>query len=388
LVHIHFSVCGIGFGHASRVYTIIREIEKLGLSFSVSTYGDAVGFFERQGIDVYTVPGIDYGRGPNGEVSIKATILSNLLLPIKVTAQALVEARLMEMVGADVVLSDTRASAILASKILGTPSLLILNQYRVLLMKDKWPRLASFFEDLLNSYTAAWSLSDELLIADYPPPLSISRQNLVMRSTDSKRAQYIGPLLQKRPIELPPRQRLKAELGFDPGEPLIAIIPTGPRRDRERFRELALSILPHLSDFQVIMTDVPPGVSRSHNARHRLVEWYDDEYKLLAASDIVVSRAGHTLAAKALALGCRLILCPIPRQTEQLNNARTLEEMGVALIVHESELRSAERLRRAINEVYGGINEENLRRYKDFVERVDAKKVVVKELMRAARRDS
>ncbi len=389
MVHIHFSVSGIGLGHASRSYSIIKEAERRGLSYSISTYGDAVDYFHRRGLQVYKVPPLDYGRGSSGEVSIKSTILSNLTLPVKVVAQTLLESRLLEEHGADVVLSDTRASAILAAKASGTPSVLILNQYRVTLMKDKWVRLAGFFEDIVNSFTAVWSFSDRLLVADYPPPLTITRENLVMRKADVVRAKYVGPLLSRRPSDFPERPTLKSRLGFDPDEVLIAIVPTGPGPDRERFRDLVLKLLPHLASYQVLMTGVSQFLLGSRGVleseKHRIVEWYDDECELLAAADVVLSRAGHTIAAKALAFGCRLIVTPIPRQTEQENNARALEEDGAAVVLPERDL-TPEGLKKALRCVFEVIDEATLARYMDFAERNDAKKIVVDELLSVAKR--
>jgi UDP-N-acetylglucosamine--N-acetylmuramyl-(pentapeptide) pyrophosphoryl-undecaprenol N-acetylglucosamine transferase len=389
VVHIHFSVSGIGLGHASRSHVIIKEAERRGLSYSISTYGDAVDYFHRRGLKVYKVPSIDYGRGSSGEVSIKSTILFNLTLPVKVVAQTLVESRLLEEHGADVVMADTRASAVLAAKALGTPSVLILNQYRITLMKDKWVRLAAFSEEIVNSFTAVWSFSDRILVADYPPPLTITRENLVMRKVDEARAKYVGPLLLRRPGDFPDRPSLKSRLGFNPDEVLIAIVPTGPGPDRERFRDLVIKLFPHLVDYQVLMTGVSPRMLKSldlsASERHRFVEWYDDECELLAAADIVLSRAGHTLAAKALAFGCRLIVTPIPRQTEQENNARALEEDGAAVVLPERDL-TPEGLRKALRCVFEVIEEARLARYMDFAERHDAKKTVVDELLSAAKR--
>ncbi len=366
MARVHFSVCGIGLGHASRCRPIIFEAIKRGHEVSISTYGDAVGYFERLGLSVLKVPSIDYGRDAQGAVSIKATILHNVFLPLKVVAQTLIEARIIEESGADAVVSDTRASAVLASRLTGIPSTLILNQYNVLLQKDRLPRLAAFFEDIINSFTVAWSLSHRLLIADYPPPLIISKENLRMREVDEPRAEYVGPILERLPGDYPPRGKLKEKLGFDPSIPLVAVIPTGPYPDRIRFRDLMMPLLHRQKDFQAIMTGVVGGQIKEGV---RLVEWYEDEYELLAASDVVVTRAGQTLAAKALAFNCRLVVVPIPRQTEQESNAKSLAENRVAIILKEGDL-SVENLSASVKRALDEIEAAALRRYSSFAANV------------------
>lgn len=382
--HIHFSVCGIGLGHASRCVPLIRESLKRGCRVTISTYGDAINYFQRLGLRVNAVPALDYGRGRLGEVSLKATMLKNVFLPLKVAAQTMIESHLIEDSGADVVLSDTRASAIFASRVTRVPNVLMLNQYRVILQKDKWPRAAAFFEDFINAFTVAWSLSDRVFLADYPPPLTISRENLHMRKADQARAEFIGPILEKLPSHYPSRDRLKEMLGINPSHPLITVIPTGPTPDRNRFVDLVLPLLPTLTEFQVIMTGVKTKNIAGDQLRNlRLVEWYEDEYELLSASDIIITRAGQTLTAKALAFGCRLVLVPIPRQTEQESNAKSLVEKRVAMVLNEREI-NRENLVRVVKSVYEEIDEENLKQYTRLAASTNSLQRVINELIRAA----
>ncbi|RLG02542.1 MAG: hypothetical protein DRN61_06315, partial [Thaumarchaeota archaeon] len=49
---VHVGVCGIGFGHASRVVTVISALKDRGWEVSVSSYGDGVKYLERSGSEV------------------------------------------------------------------------------------------------------------------------------------------------------------------------------------------------------------------------------------------------------------------------------------------------------------------------------------------------
>ncbi|MGE5703798.1 MAG: undecaprenyldiphospho-muramoylpentapeptide beta-N-acetylglucosaminyltransferase [Clostridia bacterium] len=71
---------------------------------------------------------------------------------------------------------------------------------------------------------------------------------------------------------------------------------------------------------------------------------------LLAASDLVISRAGASILAELTALGVPSILVPSPYVTNnhQEKNARGLENAGAAVVITEQQL-NGERLHQAIN---------------------------------------
>ena len=71
--------------------------------------------------------------------------------------------------------------------------------------------------------------------------------------------------------------------------------------------------------------------------------WVENQYQLLRASDLVVSRAGHETIMKAIALGKPMILIPIPDHTEQYSNAMRVGNMGLAELIPQGEV-STERL--------------------------------------------
>lgn len=64
----------------------------------------------------------------------------------------------------------------------------------------------------------------------------------------------------------------------------------------------------------------------------------------LAASDLVVSRAGAIFLSEAAVLGVPLIMIPFPHAAEnhQTYNARVWEENGAGLLIPEAEISSLE----------------------------------------------
>ena len=82
------------------------------------------------------------------------------------------------------------------------------------------------------------------------------------------------------------------------------------------------------------------------NPRHRIVEYDDELWYPLAASDVVVMRAGAGSLFDVAALGKAAILIPFPHATgdHQLHNARYFTEKGAAELLNDDEV-NAETLR-------------------------------------------
>ncbi|MEM1518148.1 MAG: glycosyltransferase family protein [Nitrososphaerota archaeon] len=381
MARIHMGICGIGLGHASRSLVIAKKLLSMGHELSISTYGDAVEFFNKYGLPINKSLSIGYGLGPDGAFSFRGTILRNIFLPITVAAQVSIEYRIMSDVGPAAVFSDTRATTILAAKLMGIPTALLLNQFYLLVRSERWHRLAEITEAASSIVAHVWSLSDILLISDYQPPLTVSEDNLRLPSSIEGRTVYVGPIMSRTPRDYPPRNELKRKLGFRQDEPLILIQATGPRQERERFTEKIINALPGLRDMQIIFTRGRPSSGYSFRSdRLWVVDWVVDEYELLAASDVVVSRAGQSLLTKALAYGCRLVTVPIPRHSEQESNARSLMNKGAAVVLNE-EMLNSETLRTAITQAYDTISDEVVSRYVEQAGRLGGAAEVVRQVL-------
>ncbi len=109
--------------------------------------------------------------------------------------------------------------------------------------------------------------------------------------------------------------------------------------------------------------------------------------ELLAASDIVISRAGAMTIAELAVMGKAAILIPSPNVTNnhQYKNAAVLEKAGGAVLIEEKDL-SPEKLCSVLKELIGDRSridslKENIRQYAvtDSLERVEK---VIKELLR------
>ncbi|MDR3314931.1 MAG: UDP-N-acetylglucosamine--N-acetylmuramyl-(pentapeptide) pyrophosphoryl-undecaprenol N-acetylglucosamine transferase [Coriobacteriales bacterium] len=98
------------------------------------------------------------------------------------------------------------------------------------------------------------------------------------------------------------------------------------------------------SEGEPLAHDATEGGSLSHDAtpppRWHLIEYCDRMGEALAASDLVLARAGATSLAEISALGIPALLVPFPYATDdhQTTNAQTLVAAGAARMVSDAEL--------------------------------------------------
>ncbi|MCL7383209.1 MAG: hypothetical protein LZ172_02245 [Thaumarchaeota archaeon] len=354
MTRIHLGVCGIGFGHAARAVQIARALKEKGWSLTISSYGEGLEYLRRSGLNAYRVPGISYGVLHEGKVSIKMTIFKNILLPVRILEQASYEFSLIDR-DVDVVISDTRASTVIAAKMLGKPVLTILNQFNIRILYPKYRWVIESLEAASHLIGWIWLRSDRILVADYPPPLTISKRNLIFPEDTElkKKVKYIGPIIENSIRELPEDEYLRNKYGVGlQGKPVILFKATGPAYERKVLVDKMIPLLRKLNrEFEIVIT--LGGLRIDFQNKHgdlKIYEWVDDPLELVKIADLVITRAGQTTLAKILALGKPVIMIPIPGHAEQNWNAISVEENNAGVKLDEENI-SEETLRKTINHV-------------------------------------
>lgn len=367
-------------GHAARSASIIKALGERGWQVGVSSYGEGLEYLKRCGIKVWVAPEVGYGVLQEGKVSIKMTIFRNKFLPVRFAQQVAYELPLIEEQDARLVISDTRASTVIAGKLLRKPVLTILNQFNV---RIEYPRYRWIIEGLeATSYMLGriWMRSNRILISDYPPPLTISKQNLVLPKNAEKKTKFIGPAVDKRPEKLPGKRALMEKYGIvEDGRPILLFQASGPIYERRKLVEKMLPILEAMArDYQVIVTLGGMRWSFPASPSLRVYEWVEEPLELMKLADVVVCRAGQTTLAKALSFGKPVVMVPIPAHAEQLGNAESVEEAGAGLTLNEEEL-DEKTLRRAVETVLDGDFGRNAARYMEAFRSLKPVEAVVEE---------
>ncbi|NGQ93718.1 undecaprenyldiphospho-muramoylpentapeptide beta-N-acetylglucosaminyltransferase [Brevibacillus sp. SYP-B805] len=148
-------------------------------------------------------------------------------------------------------------------------------------------------------------------------------------------------------------------LGIPDGRRIVLIV--GGSRGAKAINEAALQLLPMMGDepdthfvyvtgevhFEEISSRLQSEASLPPNVT--LLPYVHNMPDLLAATHVIVNRAGASTLAELTALGVPAVLIPSPYVTNnhQEKNARGLEKAGAAIVILEREL-TGESLRRAL----------------------------------------
>ncbi len=358
-MRVQFAPSGVGLGHAGRCIPIARGLQERNGNTEIffSTYLDAVSYVRQEGFSTVEVPPMDFKVKPDGTVDFRRTAMSPgpFVAPFNFLEQVGKEIEVMGTFEPDVVVSDSRASPIVAARILGIPTICILNQFQVIIpRKTHLLRLAKFADAItLALIGKIWTSGVKVLIPDFPPPYTISTNNLRTPKAYRKKIKLIGPILPVRPNALQTKKELRKKLGLHNEKPLIFAPISGPLKERAYLISILQRIFTSFpDDYQIVMSLGYPK-SNATPARYgnfAVFKWLPNRFEYLKACDIVICRAGHGTILQTICYGKPTILIPTPSHTEQFNNARKGVALGVALTIEQENL-SRETLLSKIKEI-------------------------------------
>ena len=354
-LRVYMAPCGIGLGHITRVHPIAEELNKRGIDTVFSTYLDGLAYAKRLQLPTFEAVPINFQVKSDGTIDFKMTAATaGFSLGIRTfLRQVTREIQFLKQFRPDVVVSDSRASSLVAAKLLKIPVVLILNQFRVEIIRRPTVRKLSLLDRLFffianigwlfirTGIQLIWGGSRVILIPDLPPPYTICQGNLAIPRRINGKVKLIGPITENHPEPTNEEAHMKRKLGLNPRRPLIYAAISGPRVERRVLAKILADALPEItSEFQVVLSRGEPGGSLSVHLENgvRVYDWIENQDDLIRASDVIVSRAGHGTIMKALVFGKPLVLIPIPDHTEQYANAKRATSLNVARMIDQSSL--------------------------------------------------
>ena len=387
---IYVTPNGIGFGHVGRCIHITRRLtEKIPSKILFSTYLDGLKLLRREGFKVLEAPPLYFKTKPDGTVDVERTLLGpGLFAPLTVMEQIKIEMKYINMFKPDIVVSDSRATPIIAAKIMGIPSICILNQFQIIVPRERrFLRLSKLADaGILAIMGRVWTLSNSIIIPDFPPPYTISLMNLRTPKRYRKRMKFVGPILPVRPEELSKQEELKEKLGFNPEEPLIFAPISGPVKERAYIIGVLRQYFKDLPEnYQIVMSlGYPNSPNRPLKNRRnlRLYWWIENRFEYLKACDLIVSRAGHETIIQSLCYGKPMVLLPTPSHTEQCNNAKRVKEFEAGEVLDQRYM-TKEQFLKTVMKV---LEEEEYKRKAEeisrFASKLNAIETIIEEIAR------
>lgn len=378
---IYFAPCGIGLGHAGRCIEIAKKLKNCDILFS--TYSDAADFVKKEGFKLALTLPFSYWNWPDGTPDSWRTIrmLSGRIIGT-VLKQIKREVEQITVFDPDLIVSDSRLSTVIAGKITNKPIMTILNQTFIV---GSGCVHHKFYLTLSNMFShgfigSVWNLSEKIIVPDFPMPYSISKNNLRAPPSLMKKMEFVGPILPVKPETLPEKESLKYQLGFD-GRPLIYVPVSGPKWERWWLGRKMVELFSNFSeDYQVVIS---LGDSNNANLCNKkgnvaVYTWISNRFELLKACDLVIGRGGHTTVTQTLAYGKPMILIPTQEQTEQVYNAKTASEIGVAKMLDQRYL-SKKLITATIEEIFSNHRyTEKAEKIMGFASKLDAINTIIK----------
>ncbi|MDQ3836782.1 MAG: hypothetical protein M3270_07605 [Thermoproteota archaeon] len=347
---------GVGLGHASRLVLLAEHLKQDGIKIQFSSYGEALSYISLRGYECVSVSPVEFAWSTEGGFSIKDSIANVPIWFSNFSKQVNQEISSMYKSNPNIVVSDSRLSPLVVARLLKVPSVVILNQIKLLLS----PRLHDFavtriFEDIMGEFLGSmWAMAERMVVPDLPPPYTLSANNIWNIGSVSRKVEYVGFTSPRPSINEQRVIKVADTLGFNKSRPLVFVHVSGPVQTRKALLRIGLESARRLDPkIQSIISAGNP-VGTCEPIRIGRLSWYYEwcpvRDEIFASSDVLVLRGGHVALSQAIQFGKPVVTIPIENHGEQLGNAAKIAELGAGVMLDPKKLRP-ENLCEAIEKV-------------------------------------
>ncbi|MEM1563111.1 MAG: glycosyltransferase [Candidatus Bathyarchaeia archaeon] len=389
-MRVYFAPCGIGLGHVGRCLPIAKKLQEQNVQVMFSTYREGIPYVQREKFPLFKAPPIGFQVKPDGTIDFKHTAINPgpFLASFTLMKQINAELRAIENFNPDIVVSDSRASTMLAAKILRKARICILNQFQPIIPRRKrLLRLARFADTAALTFIGKiWTSGDAVLIPDFPGPYTVCVGNLNIPKAYQKQAHLIGPILPVHPEKLPDEKEIRKKLNLSQNKPIIFAPISGSIKEKAFFIGILRKILMKFpKDYEIILSMGYPNAD-TKPIRHgnlTIYKWVPNRFEYLKACDLVISRAGHGTITQCMCYGKPMILVPTPNHTEQINNAAQARKIGVAKVIQQENL-SLNKLLRTVEQTLKADNVEKIKQIQAEILKYDGLENSIKIIFEVA----
>jgi len=321
-MRILFIVCGIGFGHASRSLKIINKLYRLGYEVHVITSGDALQYFIEEGLDnLYGIPGMGIKWSGVGFSPLYSA--AHYLHRLRYYKSIInLERKIIDKVSPDLIVIDSRPISLISTRIYRrVPRIVLTNQLSIASNSDIVNELV-----LYRLFPRIWFTGDKIAVLDLPPPYTITYRNNV--DVISRYPHYLdgrlvftGPIIDRPRLDDANRER-EWDVGF---------YISAPFYDKKLFTLDVVRYIGLLDGHRVRASLGDPGYKglSIEAGNLRLDGWVRDKYEFLTSIKIVVLRGGQTSIFESIYASTPMLVIPAANQTEQIENANRVSELGI-----------------------------------------------------------
>ncbi|MCZ7391999.1 MAG: UDP-N-acetylglucosamine--N-acetylmuramyl-(pentapeptide) pyrophosphoryl-undecaprenol N-acetylglucosamine transferase [Candidatus Methanoperedens sp.] len=316
---IFFSVCGEGYGHSSRDMVIAESLTGAGSEVLMGSYGYVLDRLKKS-FNAVEIKNEFEMVGKEGTFDLKGTISRSSSTAIHFSKTISDEKKIMEEFGATCVVSDGRIASVLAAFKLGLPCIMISNQTSLEpFFKDEtfFLRLVGKPMELMMKTTM--SLTDEVLIPDFPPPHTVCINTLSKSRHIMKKQRFIGPVVSMNGVS-------QQNIPDMPEKPFVVTILGGHSFRLPIFNGI-LKIADRFPDFDFLIFTKFKSENIPKNVK--VMGFAEDISSYMQGAELIVTQAGHSTAMEILTLGKPALIIPDKGQIEQESNAARMKELGI-----------------------------------------------------------
>ncbi|MBI5229566.1 hypothetical protein HY991_05625 [Candidatus Micrarchaeota archaeon] len=326
-MQVFLSACGEGFGHSSRMAAALTALQRSGHGGIIATYGSALERLRTMCLPVFeTLPELTM-VGKKGKLDVLRSVIASSTISSRFLKAVQLEAAGMRKMRADVVISDSRISTVIAGYRLGLPTFYVCNQTSYYKKSSKKLRLdlEELEERAIGTLMTAPLVlppffSDEILVPDFPPPDTISLPLMSRENALKKMTSFIGPLSLTTLVK-PKKAEWRAT------KPRVLVTMGGQAFRRGEYDELK-KIISKNREFNFIVSSVF-AEKEERIASAQFVKFLPDILPYQNAAGFLVMPAGHSGIIESIVFGKPALLLPDASQPEQLSNARRYKELGL-----------------------------------------------------------
>jgi UDP-N-acetylglucosamine--N-acetylmuramyl-(pentapeptide) pyrophosphoryl-undecaprenol N-acetylglucosamine transferase len=339
---VYFAVFGSGLGHVTRVLEVAHRIRSAGMDIMFSSSGQGLGYLKAKGEGRNTIecPGLDV-EWASGGFSSWHVLPGFPFMFNRFLHQLAFEREQIEAFDPDIVVSDSRLSAVLAARSKSYPVITMLNQFSIAFPPRFRHNAGRVYERIAgDGLGSMWALSEEVLMTDLPPPYTIGEANLV-GSDVARVVRFVGfttPGAKPSPEEV---ERARRMLDFD-SRPVVFCQVSGPEPTKPRFVGTLLGAAEGLSkEFNIVISLGNPEGStepRKIAGGGWVFEWCPVKDELFAMADLLVARAGHSTIGQCINAAKPAVLVPIYNHPEQIGNASKFADLGLGMAIRSERL--------------------------------------------------
>ena len=375
---VYFPTFGSGVGHASRASIIASSLEE-DFSYRFSSFKDGYEFLMANKFQCKKIYPLDISWKKNGTVSTTKTMIRSPFLSGIFLYHLKEEYKFLKKYKPDVVFSDSRLSPILCANKLKIPSIVILNQIKLLveIRNKRRERLETINGRLLGKL---WNYADEIFIPDLPPPYTICKENIQGVDSIKDKITYIGFITKQR--EGKRKFSIINELDIDKDKKTIYVQVSGPRQSRlDVYHKIIKQMEPVKDEYNIIISKGDP---KGRSIPKKKEYWTEFEWcpwiEMFELSDCVIIRGGHSSIGNAISAGKPSIIIPIENQSEQIQNAIRVNELDLGIymknegesligniqsVLNENRFKNAIKKFEGLSSEYNGIEicKEKIRKY-------------------------